>query len=134
MTAPQPPPDRSGLLDSARWLRGLSATLDEVAARVARLAGDVGQDWPDVRSREWVERMALLQRELQRDAVAAVNLAADVVRLVVEPASVQDPGWPVAPVGTRRTGVRLGGTEARRTDDEHGVRIAELPEPGTAPG
>ena len=93
--------------DIVRWCVGLVDALSEAAARVGELAGWIADDWPDQHGREWAERATMLHRDLDDHARAAEQLAT---------------AW-------GRIGMRLGGTSASRTDDDRGMRIAELPDP-----
>lgn len=108
--------------DVARWCVGLVAALSDAAARVGELAGRIADDWPDEHGREWADRAAALHRDLDDNAHAAEQLGAGWGTGV-------DPG-PAPP----RVGMRLGGTRAARTDDDHGMRIAELPDAPQPPG
>lgn len=102
----------------AQWWAGLAEALLDIGRRVGQLAEQIGLDWPDPAGREWAERAAQVRVELGREADAAAELGAGYARGLPVPGSVD-----------RRTGARLGGTEASRVDDERGIRIAELPEP-----
>ncbi len=102
-------------------LRGaeLGDLLLDIARRVVRLAEAVTVDWPDARGREWAERAAQLHRELIQQAATAVELGGRTGR----------PSEGSAAGMRTRGGVRLGGTEGHRVDEERGVRIGELPPP-----
>jgi hypothetical protein len=91
------------------WSAALAAALDAAAREVGDVARRVGEAWPDGHGREWSERLASLRNALERDADAATRLDSQVERLAGEP-----------------VGPRLGGTAARRVDDERGVRIPRL--------
>jgi hypothetical protein len=110
-------------VDPIRWCTRLAAALDDAARRVARIAGQLADDWPDAAGREWAERAARLGRDLHRDAVAADELRSDLVR-AAEPAPAEVPRLPA--------GVRLGGTSGVRVGEERGMRIAELGDDGPA--
>lgn len=112
---------------AVRVLGGIAARLHEALPELARIADDVGRAWPDGLGREWAERASLLHRALVREldtALAGLRAAQ----------ALQLPDTPAARLGTRPpdrgTGPRLGGTEAGRADDERGMRIATLGEPG----
>ncbi len=112
--------------DVQRWCLELGARLGDVGRRVARLAEQVAQDWPDADGRAWVERAGQLQRELAREAVEAAELGRR-----YEPGAAYlgaDPATAAAGPG-RGPGIRLGGTAGHRVEDERGIRIAELPAP-----
>jgi hypothetical protein len=97
------------------WSAGLAAALGTVAGEVGDLARRLAAGWPDQHGREWGERLLTLRTSLERDADAAVLLGRAVERV----ADGSD-----AP----QAGPRLGGTAARRADDERGVRIPRLDE------
>jgi hypothetical protein len=112
--------------DAARWCARLAEVLGDVGRRTAELGELVAQDWSDARGREWAERTSLLGALLGREATAAAELGDAYARQAADaPAPLFSGG------AGRRTGMRLGGTEAQRADDERGMRIAELdPPPG----
>ena len=115
------------LLDAARWCTRLADVLGVVGRRVAELGELVAHDWPDARGREWAERTSLLGALLGLEATAAGELGEAYAR------QAADAPGPLFPGGAgRRTGMRLGGTDAHRVDEERGMRIAELhpPPPG----
>lgn len=115
------------LLDASRWCGRLAEVLGDVGRRAVVLGELVGRDWPDLRGREWAERISLLGGLLGREATAAAELGEAYAR------QAADAPGPLFPGGSgRRTGMRLGGTDAQRVDDERGMRIAELdpPPPG----
>jgi hypothetical protein len=66
---------------------------------------------------------------LGREASTAAELGESYAR---QAADAPTPPFPVTGGTGRRTGMRLGGTDAQRADDERGMRIAELdpPPPG----
>jgi hypothetical protein len=109
-------------VDPVRWSARLAAALDDAARRVARIAAQLADDWPDATGRAWAERATRLGRELHRDAVAADELRAELTR-TAEPAPAEVPRLP--------PGVRLGGTSGVRVDEERGMRIAELGDDGS---
>jgi hypothetical protein len=117
------------LQEAARWCTRLAEVLADVARRAVDLAEQVARDWPDPRGREWAERTAMLGSLLGREASTAAELGESYAR---QAADAQTPPFPVTGGAGRRTGMRLGGTDAQRTDDERGMRIAELgpPPPG----
>jgi hypothetical protein len=119
------------LLEAARWCARLGEVLGDVGRRAAQLGELVGRDWPDANGREWAERASLLGSLLGREAAAAAELGGAYARQAAE--SPAPPPFPWVGGGAgRRTGMRLGGTDAERVDDERGMRIAELepPPPG----
>jgi hypothetical protein len=113
--------DAEALSGAGQWWTGLADALAEIGRRVGRLSAEITQDWPDGRGQEWVERTAHLGHDLGREARAAAELGESYARQAADPYR-----WDPPPA--RHTGVRLGSTEARRTDDERGMRIAELPD------
>jgi len=132
VTGSVPPTDDP--FQAARWCARLADVLGDVGRRAAQLGEQVGRDWPDAHGREWAERTSQLGSLLGREAGAAAELGDAYARQEDEaPVPAGPPLLPGAggTVG-RRTGVRLGGTDAERVDDERGMRIAELgsPPPG----
>jgi hypothetical protein len=118
------------LSQAARWCARLAEVLADVGHRATRLAEQVGCDWPDADGRAWAERTSQLGSLLGREAVAAAELGGAYAR---EAGEAGPPPFPWVGGGAgRRTGMRLGGTDAERVDDERGMRIAELgpPPPG----
>jgi hypothetical protein len=99
------------------WSSALAAALDAAEAEVGDLARRLAAGWPDAHGREWSERLQVLRHTLADDADAAVRLGQAVERATDEP------------IGPVSAGPRLGGTAARRADDERGVRIPRLDEP-----
>ena len=95
------------------WSAALAATLDAAAQEVGDLARRVVAGWPDDHGREWGERLLTMRTALERDAEAAAGFGRAVERIADEP-----------------VGPRLGGTSARRADDERGVRIPRLDDRG----
>jgi plasmid replication initiation protein len=102
------------LHDAARWCARLAEVLGDVGRRAVELGQVVARDWPDARGHEWAERTSALGALLGREATASAELGESYAR------------------AGRGTGMRLGGTDAERVDDERGMRIAELdpPPPG----
>ncbi|WP_219418444.1 hypothetical protein [Pseudonocardia nigra] len=115
---------------AGRWCLLLAEEMAEVGRRATTLATEIADDWRDDRGREWAERVALLGRELGRSAVAAAELGAAWTRRQPDAPQIT----PSSVVPRRGYGVRLGGTESARADDERGIRIAELPAAGPEPG
>ena len=107
-------PERPELERVRSWSVGLAAALGTVVGEVGDLARRLAAGWPDHHGREWSERLLTLRTSLERDTDAAVRLAQAVDRVADGPV----------------TGPRLGGTTARRADDERGVRIPRLDDPG----
>ncbi len=99
------------------WSSALAAALDAAAAEAGDLAQRLAAGWPDSHGREWSERLHVLRHTLADDTAAAGRLGQAVERATDEP------------IGPASAGPRLGGTAARRTDDERGVRIPRLDEP-----
>lgn len=116
----------------ARWCAHLVAALLDVGRRVGRLSEQIATDWPDDHGREWAERSALLRKDLDHAAVAAAELGRVLGRGTGEDGTGAPA--PVAAGASGRAGMRLGGTAGARTDDERGMRIAELPDNGPLPG
>ena len=110
---------------AAHLLGGIAARLEEALPELARVADEVGRAWPDRLGREWAERASLVHRALLRDldAVLAGLRAAQ---------ALQGPDTPrgASRAADRGPGPRLGDTGADRSDDERGMRIATLGEPG----
>jgi hypothetical protein len=117
------------LVQAARWCAQLADVLGDVGRRAAQLGELVARDWPDPRGREWAESTSLLGSRLGREATAAAELGDVYAR---QAADAPPPLFPGTGGVDRRTGMRLGGTDAQRVDDERGMRIAELdpPPPG----
>jgi hypothetical protein len=109
---------RSELQRARDWSSALAAALDAAAAEVGDLARRLAAGWPDAHGREWSERLQVLRHSLADDVDAAVRLGQAVERATDEP------------IGPASAGPRLGGTAARRADDERGVRIPRLDDPG----
>jgi hypothetical protein len=127
VTEPRPP-DADALRGAARWCVRLAEALDDVGRRAGALADEISRDWPDDRGREWSERSWLLRGTLDRAAAEATELGAAFARAAAGTGIGPLPGLPTS--GGRRPGMRLGDTGASRVDDELGMRIAELPDPG----
>jgi hypothetical protein len=122
-----------GVLDRAadRCL-ALAGELVVLAARARDVALLVAGARPDERGQAWAERAGLVHRALRREAVAAADLG-HALRRSAQAAEETDPlvaGSLVGIAAGLQAGrMRLGGVEARRADDETGVRIAQLPDP-----
>ena len=101
MTAPDGP---------RQWSAALTTALDEVTGRIDAAARRLADAWPDVRGEEWVHRLRVLRRALERDADAAVGFGRAVDGLAAR-----------APDGPR-----LGDTGAVRVDGRRGVTIPQL--------
>jgi hypothetical protein len=112
--------------DAARWCARLAEVLGDVGRRTAELGELVAHDWPDARGREWAERTSLLGALLGREATAAAELGDAYARQAADAPAPLFPGMGGA---GGRSGMRLGGTDAQRVDDERGMRIAELDPP-----
>jgi hypothetical protein len=112
--------------DAARWCARLAEVLGEVGRRAVALGDLVAGDWPDARGREWAERTSQLGASLGREAATVEELGEAYARQALDTPGPSFPGL------GRHPGMRLGGTDARRVDDERGMRIAELdpPPPG----
>ena len=111
------------------WSAALAAALDRTVERLDTTARGVAEGWPDARGREWADRLALLRREVLRDADDAHALGRTVERLAGDLAVdlAADPADPApGPVGPR-----LGGIAAGRVDERRGVTIPQL---GDRPG
>jgi hypothetical protein len=110
-----PVAEHDGLHDAVRWYERLAAVLADAGIRIGRLIEQVADDWPDERGREWTQRCAQLRGDLAREEDAAAELAAACARELRNQGNAE-----------RSSGIRLGGTEAQRVDDERGMRIAQL--------
>ena len=108
MTAPDGP---------RRWSAALTIALDEVAGRIDAAARRLADAWPDARGDDWVHRLQVLRRAVERDADAAAEFGRSVDRLA---------GRTLDPTPD---GPRLGGTGAVRVDDRRGVTIPQLNDP-----
>lgn len=105
-------------LDGARrWSASLTTALDDVTGRIDAVTRRLAAAWPDAGGEEWVHRMHVLRRALERDADAAAEFRRAVDRLA-------DPTVDPTP-----DGARLGGTGAVRVDDRRGVTIPQLNDP-----
>ena len=109
-------PGRTELQRARDWSAALATALDAAAREVGDLARRLAAGWPDDHGREWAERLLTLRNTLERDADAAVRL-----RTAGRAGGRRADGLPPS-------GPRLGGTGARRADDERGVRIPRLDE------
>jgi hypothetical protein len=132
VTAPAPP----DLQRARQWSSALASALDEVSARLDPVVRRVAEGWPDAHGGEWAERLAALRRALAHDADAAAELGRAIDR-VAEHVSARsgDPpagSHPALHGGT--SGPRLGGTGARRVDDERGVTVPRLTDAADSAG
>ena len=107
---------RTELQRARDWSGALATALDAAAREVGHLARQLASGWPDENGREWAEWLLTMRNRLERDADAAVRLGLQVERAADEPTDLPP------------SGPRLGGTGARRADDERGVRIPRLDE------
>ena len=98
------------------WSGALATALDAAARELAYLARQLAAGWPDDHGREWAERLLTLRNTLEHDADVAVRLGLQIERAADEPTDLPP------------SGPRLGGTGARRADDERGVRIPRFDE------
>jgi hypothetical protein len=114
------------LPDAARWCAQFAEVLGDVGRRAAQLGDLIAHDWPDARGREWAERTSLLGSLLGREATAAAELGEAYARQAADAPVPSAPLFPGTGGAARRTGMRLGSTDAQRVDDERGMRIAEL--------
>ena len=110
-------PLRAELERARAWSAELRVALDTAAREVGDLTRRLAAGWPDDHGREWTERLAAVRHALERDADEASRWSRDVERVADETEGSTGP----APLGPR-----LGGTGARRADDERGVRIPRL--------
>jgi hypothetical protein len=118
-------PGRPELQRAQQWSAALASALDEVTRQVGVVARRLADEWPDAQGQEWIERLLQLRRALQRDVDAAAEWGEAIDHLPDDP----DPSAPVGVADGTPLGPRLGGTQARRVDDERGVRIPRLNEP-----
>jgi hypothetical protein len=93
-----------------QWSAALTTALDEAARGIDDLARRLADAWPDAQGEEWVHRLRVLRRALERDADAAVEFGRAVDRLA----------------GPGPDGPRLGDTGAVRVDGRRGVTIPQL--------
>ncbi len=151
---------RDAALRAGQLLGAVVARVQDVLPVLDTILDEVRQAWPDAAGRVWADRADLVRRGLLRDlddAVAAARAAETLARTDPPAGShVTDggpygrshgpadggaepgptPGGPAAGARSaggragRSTGPRLGDTAADRTDDEQGMRIATLGEPG----
>ncbi|MCE3554241.1 hypothetical protein LWC33_22655 [Pseudonocardia sp. RS11V-5] len=119
---------------SRRELDAVVERLSAAAADAARVARTVHASWWDARGAEFAERLALVGRELARQADAVAELArGPAPDTVGDPAPVDAPAGPVlvetsadpAPIDIA-TGPVLPGTGGRRTGEARGVRLPLL--------
>ncbi len=143
MTGPAPGADAH-----ADALRRLVHTLDDAVAATVVLAADVAASWQDGEGASWAARLALLGRELARQA----GVAGELVRVVEALAGALDEvgaeagdrtvtpagpawTWPTSRVpaedaaGWSLPGVRLGGTDGGRASERRGTVVPALPDP-----
>jgi hypothetical protein len=106
----------SALDGARRWSASLTTALDEVTERIDAVARRLADAWPDTRGEEWVQRLRVQRRALERDADAAAEFGRAVDRLV-------------DPAGTVVDGARLGGTAGVRVEERRGVTIPQLNDP-----
>jgi hypothetical protein len=118
-------PDGEG--PQARWCAAVSATLNGVSERMGLLAVAIADDWRGPRGQEWAERAALLHRELGRVAAEATEIATAITGRAAEDSG---PSVPLHAAAGRQRGARLGVVAGERTENDIGMRIARLPEPG----
>lgn len=126
------------LAAAAGVLAVATARMQHALPALGRLIADVEDDWLDDAGRAWAERAGLVRRALDREfdaALAAARIvAAAAERLVVDgavtggPVTASDTGGP--PPVRGGAGPRLGGTTARRVEDERGMSVARLGEDG----
>jgi hypothetical protein len=102
---------------SRRELEVLVERLSTAAADAARVARTVRTSWWDARGTEFAERLALVGRELERQADAVAELARG-----------------LAPPPVDATGPVLPGTGGRRTGETRGVRLPLLDDDREPPG
>ena len=125
----------------------LAASLAVAAGRLAdalpalaRVVTDVERDWLDERGREWTDRASLVRGALSRELDAVLDHARMVGAALQAAYPGDDP--PPRSIGSRSPksgpqpgeGPRLGGTEAERVEESHGLRIARLGPDGGEPG
>jgi hypothetical protein len=107
------------LARAREWAAALATGLDDVVAQADAVARRMAEGWPDPRGGEWVERLRLVRRGIDRDAADAHELGRTIDRV----AQVQADPLPAGP--------QLGGTAGRHVDDRRGVTIPQL---GDTPG
>jgi hypothetical protein len=108
-------------LERARqWSTALAAALEEVTEQIDAAARRVADGWPDPRGRDWIDRLLLLRRNIDRDAADADELGRAIDR-VAEVTAGEDPAGGVGP--------QLGGFGGRHADDRRGVTIPQLNDP-----
>lgn len=114
----------------------LAGELVVLAARARDVALLVAGARSDEHGQAWAERAGLVHRALRREAVAAGDLG-HALRRSAQAAREADllvaGSFVGIAAGLQAGRVRLGGVDARRADDEVGMRIARLPEPPDAP-
>lgn len=136
------------LAAAAGVLAVAAARMQDALPALGRLFADVEGDWLDDAGRAWAERAALVRRALDRELDAALAaarvVAAAAERLVADadgsvtggpvpdgpvaggPATASDTGVPLP--ARAGAGPRLGGTAARRVEEERGMSVARLGE------
>ncbi|GAA2569423.1 WXG100 family type VII secretion target [Pseudonocardia hydrocarbonoxydans] len=121
-----------GLDEALRAAAGLvlvtAARLQEALPGLGRVIDDVAGDWSDDAGRAWAERARLVRRVLDRELEATVAVGRLLAAAATGPVDASVDG-PVAS-GPSGSGPRLGGTGARRVDDERGMSIARLSDDG----
>ena len=105
------------LARAREWAAALATGLDDVVVQADAVARRMAEGWPDPRGGEWVERLLLVRRGIDRDAADAHELGRMIER--------------VAQADPLPAGPQLGGTAGRHVDDRRGVTIPQL---GAAPG
>lgn len=131
------------LAAAAGVLAVAAARMQHALPALGRLIADVEDDWLDDAGRAWAERAGLVRRALDRELDAALA-AARIVAAAAErlasggpisdgppsggPVTASDTGGPPSVRGG--AGPRLGGTAARRIDEERGMSVARLGEDG----
>lgn len=120
--------DLPGPIDEiVRWLLLLAEKLEGAAADSRRAGIGIERCWSDDRGRDWVERLGLVSRQLDRDAAMCADTAG---RLARDPVPDQAPHGPgPGPL----VGPLLGSTAGRRVDAARGMRIATLSDSESLP-
>ncbi|QJY46513.1 hypothetical protein [Pseudonocardia broussonetiae] len=136
------------LAAAAGVLAVAAARMQDALPALGRLIADVEGDWLDDAGRAWAERAGLVRRALDRELDAALAaarvVAAAAERLVADgsvtggpvtggsaaggPVTASDAGGPLP--ARAGAGARLGGTAARRVEEERGMSVARLGEDG----
>lgn len=110
-----------------QWCVEAVGRLQDTALRAARLASAVAADWPNPAGQAWATRIDALRRDLDHAAQEADDLARRLPETDPALASALAAALRAAPAGGY--GPLLGDLSGPRTDDTHGVRIAQLPDP-----